>query len=248
MRRQPSASVAARQSPARRGAAARLVVFRSNRGIFAQLVDDETARTLASASWKVVEQASGSKTEQATAVGKALADGCEVGRDRARACSTAAAICSTDASRRSPRARAREDSSFEHDPSERVPRAQGAGHRDQPSRQGRQGRQAVLVHRARRHRRRGGSRRPRLRKGARGPARDLEGRRGREEEPLHRAEARPDDHARDRGPVRRCARRSAPGERGHRRDRRAAAFAPCSSSPGSATCSPRASARRLRST
>jgi len=29
----------------------RLVVFRSNRGIFAQLVDDSGARTLASASW-----------------------------------------------------------------------------------------------------------------------------------------------------------------------------------------------------
>jgi large subunit ribosomal protein L18 len=51
----------------------RLVVFRSNRGISAQLVDDETARTLASASWKAAS-ASGSKTEQANAVGKALAD------------------------------------------------------------------------------------------------------------------------------------------------------------------------------
>ena len=29
----------------------RLAVFRSNRGIFAQLVDDETGRTLASANW-----------------------------------------------------------------------------------------------------------------------------------------------------------------------------------------------------
>jgi len=51
----------------------RLLVFRSNRGISAQLIDDEAARTLASASWKAVEQ-SGSKTEQATAVGKALAE------------------------------------------------------------------------------------------------------------------------------------------------------------------------------
>jgi large subunit ribosomal protein L18 len=51
----------------------RLVVFRSNRGIGAQLVDDETGRTLASASWKGVG-ASGSKTEQASAVGKALAE------------------------------------------------------------------------------------------------------------------------------------------------------------------------------
>ena len=51
----------------------RLVVFRSNRGISAQLVDDQSGRTLASASWKAVD-ASGSKIEQATAVGKALAD------------------------------------------------------------------------------------------------------------------------------------------------------------------------------
>jgi len=51
----------------------RLVVFRSNRGISAQLIDDETGRTIASASWKGVAD-SGSKTEQANAVGKALAD------------------------------------------------------------------------------------------------------------------------------------------------------------------------------
>ena len=51
----------------------RLVVFRSNRGISAQLVDDQAARTLASASWRTVS-ASGSKTEQAAAVGKTLAE------------------------------------------------------------------------------------------------------------------------------------------------------------------------------
>ena len=50
----------------------RLAVFRSNRGISAQLIDDESGRTLASATWKGVE-GSGSKTEQANAVGKALA-------------------------------------------------------------------------------------------------------------------------------------------------------------------------------
>ena len=51
----------------------RLVVFRSNRGISAQLIDDETGRTIAAASWKGVA-GSASKTEQANAVGKALAD------------------------------------------------------------------------------------------------------------------------------------------------------------------------------
>jgi large subunit ribosomal protein L18 len=50
----------------------RLVVFRSNRGISAQLIDDEAARTLASAGWNA--GSSGSKTEQAAAVGKALAE------------------------------------------------------------------------------------------------------------------------------------------------------------------------------
>jgi large subunit ribosomal protein L18 len=51
----------------------RLVVFRSNRGISAQLVDDTTARTLAAASWLALPSFSGTKTDQAAEVGKALA-------------------------------------------------------------------------------------------------------------------------------------------------------------------------------
>ena len=51
----------------------RLVVFRSNKGIFAQLVDDEARRTLASASWLGQRSFKGTKTEQAAAVGKTLA-------------------------------------------------------------------------------------------------------------------------------------------------------------------------------
>jgi large subunit ribosomal protein L18 len=52
----------------------RLVVFRSNRGISAQLVDDAANRTLASASWMAVPKSfKGTKTEQAAEVGKALA-------------------------------------------------------------------------------------------------------------------------------------------------------------------------------
>jgi len=52
----------------------RLVVFRSNRGIEAQLVDDETGRTLASASHLALAKSfKGDKTAQAEAVGKALA-------------------------------------------------------------------------------------------------------------------------------------------------------------------------------
>jgi large subunit ribosomal protein L18 len=52
----------------------RLVVFRSNRGISAQLVDDSAGRTLASAGWiSVPKSFKGTKTEQAAEVGKLLA-------------------------------------------------------------------------------------------------------------------------------------------------------------------------------
>jgi large subunit ribosomal protein L18 len=50
----------------------RLAVFRSNRGIFAQLVDDESGRTLAAAGWNSLGKVSGSKVDQARAVGEAL--------------------------------------------------------------------------------------------------------------------------------------------------------------------------------
>ena len=52
----------------------RLVVFRSNRGIEAQLVDDSEGRTLASASHlSLAESFRGTKTEQAAEVGRLLA-------------------------------------------------------------------------------------------------------------------------------------------------------------------------------
>jgi len=51
----------------------RLVVFRSNRGVFAQLVDDQAGRTLASASWLQHRSTKGTKTQQANAVGRSLA-------------------------------------------------------------------------------------------------------------------------------------------------------------------------------
>ena len=51
----------------------RLTVFRSNRGIDAQLVDDDAGRTLASASWRALTTFKGSKSEQAAEVGKQLA-------------------------------------------------------------------------------------------------------------------------------------------------------------------------------
>ncbi|MBM3679254.1 MAG: 50S ribosomal protein L18 [Actinobacteria bacterium] len=51
----------------------RLVVFRSNRGIFAQLVDDESGRTVASADWLALRPVTGTKTDQAKDVGLRLA-------------------------------------------------------------------------------------------------------------------------------------------------------------------------------
>ena len=52
----------------------RLVVFRSNRGIEAQLVDDENGRTVAAASWIGLGKSfKGDKSAQAAEVGKTLA-------------------------------------------------------------------------------------------------------------------------------------------------------------------------------
>jgi large subunit ribosomal protein L18 len=52
----------------------RLVVFRSNKGISAQLIDDEARTTLAGASWAGLKKGfKGTKTEQAAEVGKLIA-------------------------------------------------------------------------------------------------------------------------------------------------------------------------------
>jgi large subunit ribosomal protein L18 len=52
----------------------RLVVYRSNRGIEAQLVDDLERKTLAAASWLHLKKSfKGNKTAQAAEVGKLLA-------------------------------------------------------------------------------------------------------------------------------------------------------------------------------
>jgi large subunit ribosomal protein L18 len=53
----------------------RLVVFRSNSGIEAQLIDDVEGKTLAAASWLGLKKSfKGNKTEQAVEVGKLLAE------------------------------------------------------------------------------------------------------------------------------------------------------------------------------
>ena len=52
----------------------RVAVFRSNHGIYVQLVDDRRGHTLASASWQQLPKSfKGDKTEQAKEVGKLLA-------------------------------------------------------------------------------------------------------------------------------------------------------------------------------
>ena len=52
----------------------RLAVFRSNLGISAQLIDDQSSRTLAAASWQQLKKSfKGTKSDQAKEVGKLLA-------------------------------------------------------------------------------------------------------------------------------------------------------------------------------
>ena len=51
----------------------RLSVFRSNRGMFAQLIDDDSARTIAAAAWTEPELRELAPLEQAKRVGEVLA-------------------------------------------------------------------------------------------------------------------------------------------------------------------------------
>jgi large subunit ribosomal protein L18 len=52
----------------------RIAVFRSNRGIFAQLIDDDAGRTLASVQWTEEPLRGLGRMEQATRAGALLAD------------------------------------------------------------------------------------------------------------------------------------------------------------------------------
>jgi large subunit ribosomal protein L18 len=52
----------------------RISVFRSNRGIFAQLIDDDSGRTLASVNWTEAELRGLGRMEQAQRAGALLAD------------------------------------------------------------------------------------------------------------------------------------------------------------------------------
>jgi large subunit ribosomal protein L18 len=63
----------------------RISVFRSNRGIFAQLIDDDAGRTVASVSWIEADLRGLSRMEQATRAGALLAE-------RARAAGVESAV------------------------------------------------------------------------------------------------------------------------------------------------------------
>ena len=52
----------------------RLAVYRSNRHIYAQLIDDDAARTIASASDREVKAGGDGKTDAAKAVGELIAE------------------------------------------------------------------------------------------------------------------------------------------------------------------------------
>ena len=52
----------------------RISVFRSNRGVFAQLIDDDSGRTLASVNWTESDLRSLKPMEQATKAGSLLAE------------------------------------------------------------------------------------------------------------------------------------------------------------------------------
>jgi large subunit ribosomal protein L18 len=52
----------------------RIAVFRSNRGIFAQLIDDDSGRTLAAVQWTEEELRSLKPTDQAKRAGALLAE------------------------------------------------------------------------------------------------------------------------------------------------------------------------------
>ena len=52
----------------------RLSVYRSNRGVFAQLIDDDAGRTLASASWTEADLRKLDSMEQAKRAGQLLAE------------------------------------------------------------------------------------------------------------------------------------------------------------------------------
>ncbi len=109
-RRVGAATAACAARSAARAERPRLAVFRSNRGIYAQLVDDARGKTLAVGVGLGLAEVASRATRPSRRGGRQGArSGGEEGRCRDLSSSTAAATCTTDASRRSQTARAKED-------------------------------------------------------------------------------------------------------------------------------------------
>ena len=239
----------------------RLAVFRSNNHITAQVIDDIAGRTLAAASTTEADLRSGPR---ATATPPRRSARWSPNERRPpvfrRWSSIGADSCTTAASRPSQmqhektdwnsdgRTRSRSRPGAEQPPQlgRRQP-ARVAGDQHQPRRQGRQGRPALQLHRARRHRRRQRSRRLGLRQGQGSAARHPEGHRRSAQEPLQRRAGRLDDHPSGDRPRGRRSRADEAGRSRYRRHRRWRG-APSSKRPASTTCSASRWARPTTST
>ena len=80
----------------------RISVFRSNRGIFAQLIDDDAGRTLAAVNWTEAELRDAEADGAGDARRRAARRARQGGWASRRRCSIAAATSTTGACRRSP--------------------------------------------------------------------------------------------------------------------------------------------------
>ena len=173
----------------------RLAVFRSNKHIYVQAIDDIAGRTVASASTMEADLRGGATAtvDAAKQVGKLVGERVEGGRDHhggVRPRRVQVPRPRRGGRRRRPRSRV---GALRGTHARRSVRR--TSDRDQPRRQGREGRPAVLVHRARGGRRRQRQRRPRLRQGQGGAGRDPKGHGRGQEEPLRGPARRLDDHA-----------------------------------------------------
>ena len=198
----------------------RLAVFRSNKHIYVQAIDDIAGHTVASASTMETSlRANATATTDAANAGRQAHRRARQGRgDRLR--DLRSRRIQVPRPRRGHRRRR---------PRRRIAALRGiharrsarrASHRHQPSREGRQGRPAVLVHGPRGRRRRERQRRSRLRQGEGSPRRDPEGHGRGAQGPLRGPARRLDDHAPGDGRARRGPRDAEARGARYRCDRR----------------------------
>ena len=166
----------------------RLAVFRSNKHITAQVIDDRAGRTLAAASTAEADLRAGGdrqrrRRHQGRRARRRAGQGRRRHQGRLRPGRLPLPRPGRGARRRGPRSRT---GVLMATNIERRSAARVARHQHQPRRQGRQGRSSLLLHRPRGDRRRRRPRRPRLRQGQGGAPRHPEGHRGGPQEPLRR--------------------------------------------------------------